>query len=208
MTAPRPPRPALAALAGPFLAAAIVLAGLAPEGPAAAAPPSVEDPLPGILRRIERYLRKNEVDGVTMDWRYAVSPSEEIRQTVVCQVLAYAELERLRPSKRLRREIVEHADFMLGRLADIRSHSPFDGMLAFALWSAFEASGEERFRLAALEVSAEMRAIPTEQCVLNGGLMVAMGTAKEWELTGNAEALAKTHAIVAGLAPYQNEDGS
>src|SRR5688572_16066607 len=111
--------------------------------PAAAAPPPSEDPLPGILTRIERYLRKNEVDGVTMDWRYELSPSEEIRQTVVCQVLAYAELHRIKPTKRLRKEILEHADFMLGRLEEIRSHSPFDGMLGYALWSAWEATGEE-----------------------------------------------------------------
>jgi hypothetical protein len=108
----------------------------------------------------------------------------------------------------VRRDLVEHADFMLGRLAEIRSHSPFDGMLAFALWSAFETTGEERFRAAALEVSEEMRAIPTEQCVLNGGLMVAMGTAKEWRLTGHAGAQQKTRDIVAGLAAYQNADGS
>ena len=175
--------------------------------PAAAAPPS-EDPLPGILTRIERYLRKNEVDGVTMDWRYEVSPSEEIRQTVVCQVLAYAELHRIKPTKRLRREILEHADFMLGRLEEIRSHSPFDGMLGYALWSAWEATGEERFRVAALDVSEELRAIPTEFLVLNGGLMTAMNTAKEWQLTGNAEAKRKTHDIVAQLEPYQNDDGS
>ena len=40
----------------------LVLAlALAPPlaGTAAAAPPPDEDPLPGILRRIERYLRKN-----------------------------------------------------------------------------------------------------------------------------------------------------
>jgi hypothetical protein len=178
--------------------------------PALAAPPvrGDADPLPDLVRRIERYLRRNEVDGVTMDWRYEVSPSEEIRQTVVCQVLAYAEIQRLKPSGRVRKDLVEHADFMLGRLADIRSHSPFDGMLAYALWSAFETTGEDRFRAAALEVSAEMRAIPTEFCVLNGGLMVAMGTAKEWQLTGNAEAREKTRDIVAGLLPYHNEDGS
>jgi hypothetical protein len=81
-------------------------------------------------------------------------------------------------------------------------------MLAYALWSAFETTGEERFRTAALEVSQEMRAIPTELCILNGGLMLAMGTAKEWQLTGNEEARQKTRDIVAGLLKYQNEDGS
>jgi len=186
----------------------LVIAGTLVGGRAEATPPPDDDPLPGILRRIERYLRKNEVDGVTMDWRYEVSPSEEIRQTVVCQVLAYAELHRIKPTKHLRREILEHADFMLGRLEEIRSHSPFDGMLGYALWSAWEATGEERFRVAALDISEELRAIPTDYLVLNGGLMTAMNTAKEWRLTGNAEAKQKTHDIVAQLGPFQNEDGS
>ena len=191
------------------IACVLALAALfVPAAPAGAARPADADPLPGMLRRIERYLRKNEVDGVTMDWRYEVIPSEEIRQTVICQVLAYADLHELKPGPRLRTEIVEHADFLLGRLEEIRSHSPFDGMLACALWSAFEATGEDRFRAAALGVSEEMRAIPTEQCILNGGLMVAMGTAKEWQVTGNREAEQKTRDIVTQLQSYQNADGS
>ena len=53
-----------------------------------------------------------------------------------------------------------------------------------------------------------MLAIPTSQCVLNGGLMVAMATAEYALLTGSAGATQKTHDIVAQLVPYQNADGS
>jgi hypothetical protein len=69
------------------------------------------DPLAPMIRRIDDYLQESQVDGVTMDWRYSVIPSEEIRQTVVCQLLAYVELARLDPRARLRAEILRHADF-------------------------------------------------------------------------------------------------
>ena len=175
--------------------------------PACAARPA-GDPLPGVLRRVEHFLRRHEVDGVTLDARYELNRTEVIRQTVVCQVLAYAELHEIERSKRLRREVLEHADFMLGRLDELRSHTPFDGMLAYALWSAWEVTGEDRFHAAALEVAAELRAMPTEELILNGGLMVAMATALEWKLTGLEEAKQKTQDIVAQLAWFENEDGS
>jgi len=157
---------------------------------------------------MDRYLRLNEVDGVTMDWRYQVSPSEEIRQSVVCQLLAYVELERLRDRPRLRREVTNHADFLIGRLEDIRSHTPFDGMLAQSLLAAYATTGETRFLDVGAQVTRDLLAIPTSECVLNGGLMVAMATAEYARLTGDAEAEQKTRDILAQLVPYQNEDGS
>jgi hypothetical protein len=157
---------------------------------------------------MDRYLQANEVDGVTMDWRYQVSPSEEIRQTVVCQLLAYIELYRLTGMARIRTDIVEHADFMIGRLADIRSYTPFDGMLAYALLGAYETTQEARFLTVGTQVTQDMLAIPTSQCLMNGGLMVAMATAEFAHLTGDAGADQKTRDIIAQLAPYQNADGS
>ena len=170
--------------------------------------PDWQDPLAPMIRRTDDYLQEFQVDGVTMDWRYSVIPSEEIRQTVVCQLLAYVELARLDPRPRLRLEIVRHGDFLLGRLEEVRSHSPFDGMLAYSLLGAYEITLEQRFLDAGSQMMSELLAIPTYQCVLNGGLMVAMATAEYWRLTGNAEALQKTHDIVAQLGPYQNADGS
>ena len=49
-----------------------------------------------------------------------------------------------------------------------------DGMLAYALFCAYERTGEARFYAAARTITDEMLAIPTWQCRLNGGLMVAM----------------------------------
>ena len=167
-----------------------------------------EDPLAPMLRRVDDYLQTFEVDGVTMDWRYSVIPSEEIRQTVVCQLLAYVELARHDTRTRLRVEIVRHADFLIGRLSEIRANAPFDGMLAYALLGAYEITGEQRFLDAGTAVTNDLLAIPTSQCLLNGGLMAAMATAEYWALTGNAQAGQKTHDIVAQLTPYQNADGS
>ena len=167
-----------------------------------------EDPLAPMLRRIDDYLQRFEVNGVTMDWRYSVIPSEEIRQTVVCQLLAYVELARLDARPRLRVEIVRHADFLISRLAEIRSNAPFDGMLAYSLLGAYDVTHEQRFLDAGTLVMNDLLAIPTSQCLLNGGLMTAMATAEYWHLTNNAEAQQKTHDIVAQLQPYQNPDGS
>lgn len=179
---------------------------------AASVVPSVraaDDPLLPMVRRLDRYLQEFQQEGgVTMDWRYSVSPSEEIRQTVVCQTLAYVELYRLEPRARLRLEIERHADFMLGRLAEIRSHSPFDGMLAHALLAAYATTGQKRFLEAGRDIVDELMAIPTQQCVLNGGLMLAMGISQYALLTGDAAAQQKTSDILAQLASYQNPDGS
>lgn len=161
-----------------------------------------------LVTRMDRYLQQHEVDGVTMDWRYDVSPSEEIRQTVVCQLLAYNELYRLQPRPRVHDDIVQHADFMIGRLADIRSYTPFDGMLAYALLGAWEATHETRFLTVGTQVTNDLLAIPTEQCVLNGGLMLAMATAEYAHLTGDAAATQKTSDILGLLGSYQNADGS
>jgi len=192
---------------------------LASAGPVADAAPRVVvmpeppgsagvDPVSGLVRRMDSHLQRFEVDGVTMDWRYEVSPSEEIRQTVVCQVLAYAELDRLRPTPRLREDLVEHADFLLGRLEEIRSHTPFDGMLAYALLAAGERTGEARFTDVGRAMSDELFQIPTWQCRLNGGLMVAMALAHDAAHGGGTAKADKARAILAQLPAEQNEDGS
>jgi hypothetical protein len=178
-----------------------------PRGPARVTT-AWSDPLAPMLRRMDDYLQTFEVDGVTMDWRYSVIPSEEIRQTVVCQLLAYVELARVDPRTRLRVEIVRHADFLIGRLSEIRANAPFDGMLAYSLLGAYEITREQRFLDAGTQVIDDLLAIPTSQCLLNGGLMTAMATAEYWALTGNTQAQQKTHDIVAQLTPYQNADGS
>lgn len=192
---------------GRMAALALFAAALLAAGPAGAQ--GWQDPLAPMLRRMDAYLQLNQQEGgVTMDWRYSVSPSEEIRQTVVCQLLAYVELYRLDPRPRLRVEIVRHADFMIGRLAEIRSHTPFDGMLAYSLLGAWDVTREQRFFDQGAAITAELMAIPTSQCRLNGGLMLAMATAQYAQLTGNAAAEQKTRDILAQLVSEQNADGS
>jgi hypothetical protein len=171
------------------------------------APVSADDPLAPMLQRIHYFLRLHEVDGVTMDSRYAINPSEAIRMGVVSQLLGYTELAKMRPGI-FRREILAHGRFLASRLDSVRSGTPFDGMLGYALLQAFERSGDSSFLDAGGLVVAEMKAIPTYQCVLNGGLMVAMATADWALLTGDPVAAQKTSDIVGSLAGYVNADGS
>ena len=194
-------------LASLVLSLLLTLAGI-PLAAHAAPTPATRDPLMGILRRMDRYLEQNEVDGVTMDWRYSVIPSEEIRQTVVCQLLGESEIYRVHPTPRRRAQIARHVDYLVAHLRDINSGSPFDGMLALSLLVGWEVTGDPQHRAAAASVVAELKAIPTYECVLNGGLMVAMAMAAEHRLTGDLEAGNKATDILAGLARFQNGDGS
>lgn len=169
---------------------------------------SPHDPLMGILRRMDRYLEQHEVDGVTMDWRYSVIPSEEIRQTVVCQVLGESEIYRVHPTRKRQAQIARHLDYLVAHLNDIKSGSPFDGMLGLALLVGWDITGDPQHRKAAMAMVDELEAIPTYECILNGGLMVAMAMAAEHRLTGDAVAGQKATEILNSLARYQNADGS
>lgn len=166
------------------------------------------DPVVRLVHRMDRYFESHEVSGVTIDSRFDINPPEAIRMSVICQLLGYAELQRARPCQRLREDITTDGDYLLAHLAEIRSHTPFDGMLGYALLSAWEATGASRFRDAARSVVDEMLAVPTQECVLNGGLMVAMATGKHFLLTGHAPSATRTHDILAQLLAYQNADGS
>lgn len=166
------------------------------------------DPVLPLMRRIHRYFAANEVDGVCLDSRYSYNPSEAIRMSVVCQLLGYAEAYKAHPTPLVRREIVAHADYLVPRIADISSHGPFDGMLACSLLEAFRATGDSTYLTAGRTMVEELEAIPTSQCVLNGGLMVAMATVVYHQITGDPTADEKTRAILSQEPYYQNEDGS
>ncbi len=198
-----PLRPVVPLVRATWLALVMALAANA-----APAMPHDRDPLDPLIGRMDRYFQQHEVDGVTMDSRYSVSPSEAIRQSVVCQVLGYAELYRARPTGRLRDEVRDHADYLIATFDAIRSHTPFDGMLGYSLLLAYDVTREQRFMDYGRTVIDELKAIPTGQCVLNGGLMVAMATAEYAALTGDPESAQKTRDILSLLPPYQHEDGS
>jgi hypothetical protein len=121
-------------------------------------------------------------------------------------LLGYVELERRHPGHR--RDIQDRADYLVARLDQVRSGSVFDGMLAYALLEAYDVTGDPAHLAAARVVLDELEAIPTSQRVLNGGLMTAMGFAREYARTGDPRYAQMTRDIVAGLASYQNQDGS
>lgn len=186
------------------------------QGPEVAGSPRVResddpdrgDPLRPMVRRIDRFFRTHEADGVTMDSRYAINPSEAIRMGVVCQLLGYCEYLKVHPTLRVRDEIAAHADYLVAHLADITSGSPFDGMLGYSLVTAYEVTGDSTHLAAALQIVNELETIPTYECILNGGLMVALDLAEYGRLTGDPAATQKAHDILAQLPSEQNEDGS
>ncbi len=121
------PRAALAP--APAAAAdAAVVSPIGDPGPAA-------DSLVAMIRRVHVYFRLHEQEGITMDSRYSVNPSEAIRMGVVCQLLGYTELAKIRPRRMFQREIVNHAAFLVSRLDTVRSHGPFDATHAWKSWS-------------------------------------------------------------------------
>ncbi|MFI5372355.1 MAG: FlgD immunoglobulin-like domain containing protein [Candidatus Eisenbacteria bacterium] len=187
-----------------------------PRGPAVPGGPTIgipddreaRDPLKPMVRRLDRYFRTHRADGVTMDSRYDINPSEAIRMGVVCQLLGYCEYLNVHPTRRVRDDIAAHADYLVAHLADITSGTPFDGMLGYSLVRAYEVTANGAHLAAAQRIVAELEAIPTSECILNGGLMVALDMAEYARLTGDATAAQKAHDILTQLPPYQNPDGS
>jgi len=94
------------------------------QGPEVAGSPRVRaddperlDPLRPMVRRIDGFFRSHEVDGVTMDSRYAINPSEAIRMGVVCQLLGYCEYLKVHPTSiyRLMKANAGPPSFKVGR---------------------------------------------------------------------------------------------
>ncbi len=192
--------------------AALALATLA--GTAAARgrpehPPGPEpDRLVAMLRRFDRYMQSHETDGVVLDARVALNATEAARLSVVPQLLAYAELERITGSARFRGDIADRARFLSDRFDEFRSGSVFDGMLGYAFFEAWAATGDPEWLDRGRAIVAELEAIPSSEYILNGGLMAAMAFADDARLTGDAQARALAQQIVAGLPAYENADGS
>ena len=166
------------------------------------------DPIIPAVRRIDQYFQRHEVNGLVLDSRYVINATEAARLSVVPQLLAYAELYRLSPLRRLRRDIAERADFLLDRSAEFRSHSVFDGMLAYAFLEAFEATDDSRYLTMGTLIVDELTAMPRSEYVLNGGLMAALAFAKQFRVSGDSTAERLTHEILSGVPHYQHADGS
>ncbi len=170
-------------------------------------PRAPRDDLVLLLRRIDRYFQQHEVDGVVIDSRYVLNYTEAARLSVVSQLLAYEELYKVFPTPRLRQDIADRADFLIGIFDQVRSGGVFDGMLGYSFLDAFAATRDPRYLEKGTAIVQELEGLES-QYILNGGLMAAMAFAKYHQLTGDAEAERLTHEIIATLPPYQHPDGS
>ena len=165
------------------------------------------DPLVAMVRRVDRFLWRNSVGGVTPDSRWNLNPTETARLTAICQLLGYAELNSVVPRERFRTTIGLCADTLLGRFAEVRSGTVFDGMLGYAMLKAYETIGDPRYLTAAEDVIAELTAISRSEYVLNGGLMAAMAFAEHYKVTGNTDSEDLARYVLAGEPAYQHADG-
>ena len=167
------------------------------------------DPTLALIQRTDAFLHRTEgLDGVTRDPRNLRNPPEEIRLSVIPQLLAYCELYRIFPRTTAYRDIVDRADFLLLHRAEATSGSAFDGMLALGFLEAHAVTGDARYRAAAEPYLAQFRAMRGSDIRLNGGLMAAMALAEDARATGSALSLNKVHEILLGVAREQNRDGS
>ena len=189
---------------GPSLA---VLAALTCAASFAHAAPDARHARTELLRRMDRYFQRNEVDGVVLDARWVLNETEAVRLSVMPQLLGYAELQRQHPKARFRQDIQERADYLVDRLDLVRSGGVFDGMLAYSLLEAYEFTGDPRHLAGARSILEELRGLRSEW-ILNGGLMAAMAFAREYRRTGDPSYQQDVGDILTDLEPYQHTDGS
>jgi len=172
--------------------------------------PSVHsgDPLVPMLRRMNRYFHRHEVDGVTIDPRVVLHASEAIRLSVISQLLGYEEIQRVQPHARTRRDILERADFLVDRLDLVRSGGPFDGMLGLSLLQAYEVTDDPDHLAQGREIVEQLLALPRSQRLLNGGLMLGLALAKHHQMTGDPRAADAVRDVLSLLPQFQHDDGS
>jgi hypothetical protein len=199
-------RPWAGRIGHPCIAVLFVFAALVDPswaGPSSAPP----DPLLPLIHRVEGFLRRGESAGVTMDPRFPLNPPEVARLSVVCQLLGYADLYLASRNHSDLDHVVTRADFLVARFDQVTSRTVFDGMLGYALLSAYELTGDPRyFEKGALVTARVLHDLPGAR--LNWGLMGGMCLAKYYDLTGDISALDGARSLVAALPGYQNPDGS
>ncbi len=150
------------------------------------------DPLVAMVHRVDRFLRRHSVGGVTPDSRYALNPTEVARLTATCQLLGYAELNGVVPRRRFRTTVGQCADTLLNRFVEVRSGTVFDGMLGYAMLKAYETVGDPRYLAAAEDVIAELRAIPRSEYILNA---TPRGRSSPGSVGSEGESLANVSAV-------------
>jgi hypothetical protein len=180
----------------------------AATGPDASGYQASQDPLDGILHRLDRTFHIDETSGITLDIRYPLNPSETVRLSIVSQLLAYNELYKVRRTAVYRQDVVARADYLVDNFDSVLSNSAFDGMLGYSLLGAYEITHDERYFDKAATIVASNMQLYGFNITLNWGLMAAMGFAKYVALTGDSAVAQKTHDVIASLLYYQHRDGS
>ena len=183
-------------------------AGLLLLGAPLAARAEPLDPVLPLIQRMDAFLHRGETDGVTRDPRRLQNPPEEIRLSVIPQLLGYCELSRVFGGTSTLTDVRDRADFLLDHLSEATSNTAFDGMLAFALLDAHAVTGDPRYRAAAEPYLARFRAMRGAEVRLNWGLMAAMALAEDARATGNPASLAQVRSILSSLVFEQQFDGS
>ena len=189
-----------------LLASLILAASALAARPAAAAVSTVD--LAAMVDRINFFMQRHEVDGVTRETRVLPNEPEEVRLSVIPQLLAYVELKRAAGWRGYDADIIARADFLIAHQSSITSGTAFDGMLGDALIAAWEATGRVEYRDAALPILQRCLVLSGQQMTLNWGLMGAMALARWYRLTGDESAELKTATVLQSLHAWQNADGS
>lgn len=167
------------------------------------------DPIPSEITKIDRFIQRNEVNGVTLDRRNLPDYHENIRLSVMPQLLGYYELYKKFGSDRYYRDIVDRANFLVANFDNLIYGSAFDGMLGYALLSAYEVTGDGRYFSKGQKIVDYCIKQPQgNEISLNWGLMCAMALGKYYELTNDTIALNRAKIIIDSLIPIQNSDGS
>jgi hypothetical protein len=171
-------------------------------------PPVYWDPLAGTVERMDGFLQRYEVDGVTRDYRSLNNAPEEIRLSVVPQLLGYSELYRLFGKPEHFDDVTSRAEFLLDHFGEITSGTAFDGMLGYALLIAYELTGNHDYLFHAMQILDLCLDLGGSANTLNWGLMCGMCLAQHYSQTGEPNVYEKTRQIIDTLLPLQNPDGS
>lgn len=189
-----------------LLASLILAAPALGARPAAAGVPT--DELWAMVDRVHFFMQRHEVDGVTRETRILPNEAEEVRLSVIPQLLAYVELKRAAGWRGYDEDIVARADFLIAHQPSITTGTAFDGMLGDALLAAWEATGRVEYKDAAMPIVQRCLVLNGQQMTLNWGLMGAMALARWHRLTGDPLAEPKVATVLQSLHAWQNADGS
>src|SRR5262245_23410920 len=187
-----------------WLVSACLWAALAVPGHA-----DPSDPLSQMVQHVNNFIHRGEdATGVTLDQRHLSSFPEQIRLSVVSQLAAYCELNKVSATSTTRQDIVDRANYLVRYAPACRAFNSGDGMMAYALMLAYEATGDVAYRDGASPIVTWCLSMDPTLENPNRVLMAGMGLAEYYHLTGDALALSKLQEILTLVARTQHADGS